>query len=175
MKKAVFALLLCVLASLTACEKHDGTDYFKAKCVAELNGTTYIDQTPFSLSPDVIVTPSLRCSDRALTFTSMLRTEHKGPVAYTVSVYIFTDEPDQFLTEEQTIEKIDFEATDSSLYESEYARHCRDNKISYATVNDEIVKSGTFAITSHDTAARRYSGSFTLRLAEGTLTGRFDL
>lgn len=42
--KLLLVLTICILSS---CEKHEGVQYFKSKCVAELNGHTLIDQTPF--------------------------------------------------------------------------------------------------------------------------------
>ncbi len=52
----VFMIFLFAICFLTACEKetHDGIDYFKSKCTAELNGLQLINQTPFHspFSPD---------------------------------------------------------------------------------------------------------------------------
>lgn len=38
------AIIACTLLSLTSCEKHDGINYLKSKCTADLNGQTYIDK-----------------------------------------------------------------------------------------------------------------------------------
>lgn len=53
------ALVVTLVACLTSCEKHDGVYYSKNKCVAELNGKSYIDQPRISFNPDVYTTPLL--------------------------------------------------------------------------------------------------------------------
>ena len=166
--------MVCVMCFMTACEKHDGIDYFKSKCVAELNGQTYIDQTPFTISPDAIVTPELNYSDNAISFMTFLRSERNGTILYVVRINLFASEPDAFLSKEQIIEKIDFESTDVNSSEMwDYTRYCRDNRISYATVNSEIVDRGSFKITSYDKEKGQYHGTFTLNFSEGTLKGEF--
>lgn len=35
-------IIACTLLNLTSCEKHDGINYLKSKCTAELNGQEYI-------------------------------------------------------------------------------------------------------------------------------------
>ena len=52
-------LLLAIISIVSSCEKHDGVQYFKSKCEAEINGQKLIDQTPFNIGPNSINTPSL--------------------------------------------------------------------------------------------------------------------
>lgn len=174
--KIVFlAIIACTMCFLTACEEHDGIHYFKSKCVAELNGQTYIDQTPFTISPDVIVTPEFNYSDNAISFMTMLRSGRNGDILYAVTISLFANEPDVLLSREQMIEKIDFESSDGKLSEWDYIRYCTDNKISYAKVNGEVIDRGTFKITSYDKGKGRYKGTFTLHFSEGMLRGEFEI
>lgn len=75
-------LLLLVLANticiVSSCEKHEGIHYFKSKCVAELNGQTLIDQTPFNIGPNSINTPSLDAGEYTVEFNSSLSNERGG-------------------------------------------------------------------------------------------------
>lgn len=167
-------MIVCVMCLLTACEKHDGIDYFKSKCVAELNGQTYIDQTPFTISPDAIITPEFYYYDNSVRFLTMLRTNRGGDISYVVRINIFGSEADDVLSGEQTIEKVEIEQADGTPTEAEYARYCRDNRISYATVDGEIASKGTFTITAHDMEKGKYRGSFSLNFSEGTMTGEFE-
>lgn len=170
MKSILYTIFICLMCVLSSCEKHDGLSYFKSKCEAELNGQTYIDQTLFTISPDAIVTPQLVRTNNGFEFFSLLRTKRGGDIAYTVCINLFTTEPDASLTEEQHIEKV---ATD--IPDQEYSRYCLENKISYATVNGDIVSTGTFKITSYDLQHGNYQGTFTLDFSEGTLEGKFSM
>lgn len=164
--------------SLTACEEHDGIDYFKSKCMAELNGQTYIDQTPFTLSPDVIVTPELNYSENALSFITMLRPQRNGTIDYVVSICLFASEPGALLSQEQTIKKVEIQSPAVEPSWLDYATYCKDNKISYATINDEVASGGSFkitSITSQDKGKRRYKGTFILHFSKGILKGEFEI
>lgn len=173
MKKTFLAVALCAMVLLTACEKHDGVSYFKTKCVAELNGQTYIDQTPFTISPDAIITPEFIYSENKASFYSLLRTERSGEARYSVRVSLYSDEAGALLNGEQKIEKVEFESSDSENYAWEYTKYCIDYKISYAEVNDEVVDYGTFEITSYDKERNIYKGKFRLHFSEGTMIGEF--
>lgn len=106
---------------------------------------------------------------------TLLRSERNGEIALTVRINLYCEDSGELLKNEQTIEKIDFKASDGGNYEWEYIKYCRDNKISYARVNDEIVNNGTFKITSYNVEKRQYTGSFTLQFSEGTLKGDFEI
>lgn len=54
------AVIACVTLLFTACEKHDGEFWFKAKCVASLNGQEYIDQTPLKYLFLAEITPRIK-------------------------------------------------------------------------------------------------------------------
>lgn len=173
----LLAAVVCAVCLMTACEEHDGVSYFKSKCVAGLNGQTYIDQTPFTLSPDCIVTPELNCSGDALSFFTMLRPQRNGTVDYVVSISLFASEPGALLSKEQTIKKIEIPSPAVEPYWSDYAMYCRDNKISYATVNYEVVSGGSFKITrvtSSGNGTMEYGGTFALRFSKGVLKGEFS-
>lgn len=177
MKKTLFVLMMCAMCILTACEKHDGIDYFKAKCVAELNGQTFIDQTPFTISPNAIITPSLELYDNSLRFTTYLRPERNGQIACAIKLFIYADDMDDLFDKELKFEKLpDIESSvegDPSYFD--YIRYCIQNKISCAEVTGEIVESGSFKITSYDKEKHQYKGFFTLKFSEGTIKGKFDL
>lgn len=175
MKKFFLAFMACVMCMLTACEEHDGTKYFKTKCIAELNDRSLVDQTLFSLSPDAIVTPELTYWGNALNFMTLLRADRKGEILYAVHINLYAGEADVLLTKEQKIEKINLEFPDGQPSYTDYVRYCIDNKISYAMINDEPAERGTFRITSYDLAKRSYHGTFTLTFSEGTLTGHFEI
>lgn len=175
MKKVFLAIIACAMLFLTACEKHDGIDYFKSKCIAELNGQKYIDQTPFSISPNVIITPELNYSEKELSFMTLLRSERNCEIALTVRINLYCEDSGEMLKNEQTIEKVDFQPSGGENYKWEYIKYCKDNKISYARVNDEIVNNGTFKITSYNVEKHQYTGSFTLQFSEGTLKGDFEI
>ena len=109
MKKTLFVILMCAMCLLMSCEKHDGMQYFKAKCVAELNGQSYVDQTPFTISPNAIVTPSIYCDD-AVRFTTLLRTGRKDDVAFGVDINLFINARDIVTDREYIIERQDIES-----------------------------------------------------------------
>lgn len=175
MKKVFLAIIACAMLFLTACENHDGIDYFKSKCIAELNGQKYIDQTPFSISPNVIITPELNYSEKELSFMTLLRSERNGEIALTVRINLYCEDSGEMLKNNQTIEKVDFKPSGGENYKWEYIKYCKDNKISCARVNDEIVSKGTFKITSYNVEKHQYTGSFTLQFSEGTLKGDFEI
>lgn len=177
MKKLIFTIMICAISLLTACEKHDGIEYFKAKCVAELNGQSFIDQTPFAISPNIVVTPYVIYTDNELEFMTVLRVERTGPMAYNVVIHLLTNETTLLLSKEQIIEKtnsFDIPA-DDIFYSRKYIHYCLENKISYATVNGEIIDRGSFKITSYDKERQNYNGTFTLKFSEGAIKGEFDM
>lgn len=174
----VFMIFLFAICFLTACEKetHDGIDYFKSKCTAELNGLQLINQTPFHspFGPDSPqATPYFLHDEDGAFFMSDLGIDRKSMAIYMVRINLYVDTPEVYLHEEQTIEKIEIEYIDPSMMRWEYLNYCQDNKVSYALINGEIVKKGTFRILSCDKEQGRYEGSFSLVFSEGTFNGTF--
>lgn len=169
-------LFVCILLCLTSCEKHDGISYLKSKCVAELNGQQYIDQTPFAqvLNPDSPeATPYFICSQYDAVFETHLSVDRKSQPVFYVKMNLFADTPEAFLHEAQTIERIEIEYPDGEPNNWDYVRYCEQNKVSYVKVNGELVSKATFQITSFDKEKRTYNGTFTISYSEGTLTGKF--
>lgn len=75
------AIIACISLSFTSCEKHDGINYLKSKCTAELNGQTYIDQQPYTyIFGPTYPTPFLEYSQYEATFETYLRTERGGKI-----------------------------------------------------------------------------------------------
>ncbi|MDE6121315.1 MAG: hypothetical protein K2F63_05955, partial [Muribaculaceae bacterium] len=74
-KAELLSAIMLLIAIVSSCEKHDGIQYFKSKCVAELNGKTLIDQTPFNIGPNSINTPSLVANEYIVEFYSSLSNE----------------------------------------------------------------------------------------------------
>lgn len=168
------ALVVALVACLTSCEKHDGVLYFKSKCIAELNGKTYIDQLPLTFSPDVFTTPNLQRDENQAVFKTHLSETRGGTVVYYVEIVLYTSEPNAYLYDEQTFHRVDTGSPDEPQPVWEYTKYCRDNHISYARVNDEIVEAGAFKLTSYDKQKDHVShGTFTLTFSEGTLKGEF--
>lgn len=180
MKKTLFVILMCAMCLLMSCEKHDGMQYFKAKCVAELNGQTYVDQTPFTISPNAIVTPSIYCDD-AVKFTTLLRTGRKGDVAFGVDINLFINAQDIVTDREYIIERQDIESLGNEPSTSDYVCYCRDNNVSYADIisyadmQTEIPSRCSIRFKTFDPDKRQYQGSFTLTFSEGTLKGEFEI
>lgn len=167
-------MALALVAGLTSCEKHDGVYYSKNKCVAELNNKTYIDQSPISFNPDVYTTPYFLRGENHAEFNTHLKETRNGEVVYYVKIVLYTNEPSAYLYDAQTFQRVDTGSPDEPLPAWEYAKYCRDNQISYARVNDEIVEGGTFKITSYNKEKDHVShGTFTLTFSEGTLKGKF--
>lgn len=181
--KIVYSIIMiCIVNILTGCEKHDGIEYYKSKCIAELDGQSFIDQTPFTITSRV--TPDLYFGDDYLSFTTHLRAERTGPIVYCVDIIIYSNELDELLGKEIIIEKIDnFDIPeDDPFYQMKYIHYCIDNKISHAimlrplvNIDDILLASGSFKIISYDKERRNYHGTFTLNLSEGTLKGKFDI
>lgn len=177
---AIKLLLAIAISILSSCEKHEGIQYFKSKCIAELNGHTLIDQTPFNIGPDAINTPSIIANEYSIEFKSILRNERGGTPLYGITVVLFAKTPWEYLTQPQTIKYIKIGETDEEPASWDYTRYCRDNQISYATIisysnyENEIVKDGTFEVTSYDRENKVYNGTFTLTFSEGTLNGEFS-
>lgn len=173
LRTALSAVTILCIYALTSCEKHEGVDYFKSKCTAELNGQTYIDQTPFryALSPVAEKTPWFKYSPYTAVFRSELGISRESNPLYRVDIHLFVNTPEEFLHTEQTIEKREIEDSDTRPTDWDYVLYCEKTKVSYATVNGEPVNRGTFRIISFDQAKGRYRGTFTLSFSEGILTG----
>ena len=93
-------------------------------------------------------------------------------------INLFVDTPEEFFHQPQKIEKIDI--ADTLILDRDYRQYCKDNKVSYATVNGEVIDEGTFQITLYNkTEGQIYctngNGTFTLQFSEGTLKGEFYL
>lgn len=167
---AFLILAVCVLAS---CEKHDGVYYFKSKCIAELAGVSYIDQQPFTPSPDAIITPELYLTQNSAEFCTLLSAQRGGTAVHSAEIQFYFDSEDDFLCNQFDIRKVDITQSNQQLTGSEYIRYCREHSISYATVDNEIVSSGIFKITSYDKEKGTYSGMFRLSSQQGVLDGKF--
>jgi len=174
MRKVVYVFMLCVICLLTSCEKHDGIRYFKAKCVAELNGQSFIDQTPFTISPNAIITPELYYYDNVVRFKTFLRAERNGDIVFGVDINLFINAQDIVPNKEYIIEKKDFAALGANPASWDYSKYCEDNDISYASVS-EIAERCTIRFTTFDTEKRHYQGIFTLNFSEGMLKGEFEI
>lgn len=83
LSSAIKLLLAMTIFIVSSCEKHEGIHYFKSKCVAELNGQTLIDQTPFNIGPNSINTPSLDAGEYTVEFNSSLSNE-RGALHFTL-------------------------------------------------------------------------------------------
>ena len=177
---AIILLLAITVCIVSSCEKHDGILYFKSKCVAELNGQTLIDQTPFNIGPNSINTPSFIASEYTAEFYSSLSNERGGTPLYAVKIILFVNNEWEYLTKPQSIKYVKIGESDGEPASWEYTKYCFDNKISYATIlsypvfESEIVKEGAFEITSYDKEKRTYNGTFTLHFSKGTLHGEFS-
>lgn len=172
--KLYIVMALALVACLTSCEKHDGVLYFKNKCIAELNGKSYIDQLPLTFSPDVFTTPNLQRDENHAVFKTHLSETRGGAVAYYVEIVLYTNEPNAYLYDELTFQRVDTGSPDEPQPAWEYTKYCSEHKISYARINDEIVEGGTFKITSYDKEKDYVAhGTFTLTFSEGTLKGKF--
>lgn len=180
MKKTLFVFMMCAMCLLMSCEKHDGIQYFKAKCVAELNGQSYVDQTPFTISPNAIVTPSIYY-DEAVRVSTLLRTGLKGDTAFGIDINLFINPKDIITDREYIIEKQDIESLGNEPSKSDYVRHCEDNNVSYADIisyadmQSEIPSRCSIRFTTYDPDKRQYQGTFTLTFSEGTLKGEFEI
>ena len=173
------AIIACSFLGLTSCEKHDGINYLKSKCLAELNGQMYIDQQPYSyIFGPTYPTPFFEYSQYEARFETYLSTERGGKIAYIVRINLFVDTPEEFFHQPQTIEKIDIVDAGTLISDRDYCQYCKENKVSYATVNGEVIDEGIFQITSNNkTEGQSYctngNGTFTLQFSEGTLKGEF--
>lgn len=85
----ILLLTISAICIVSSCEKHDGIQYFKSKCVAELNGQTLIDQTPFNIGPNSINTPSIIANEYTVEFKSILHNERGGTPLYGVTVKVW--------------------------------------------------------------------------------------
>lgn len=174
--KLLAALLLCA-AVLTACEKHDGVNYCKSKCIAELNGQTYYDQLPLLsiFSPEAITTPSLSYYDGMVTFDTDLSKERGGTPLYYIFIFLYGNSMEELAGKVVNFEKKEIEYPDGEPSMWYYAQYCDENKIAYARINGEVAEGGSFHITSYDEEKEAYSGTFTLHFSEGTMTGEFSI
>ncbi|MDE6120753.1 MAG: hypothetical protein K2F63_03085, partial [Muribaculaceae bacterium] len=100
---------------------------------------------------------------------------------YAVKIKLFVNDPWEYLSQPQTIKYINIGESEYEPTSWEYTKYCFDNKISYATIlsypdyENEIVKKGSFEITSYDLEKRTYNGKFTLLFSEGTLNAEFSI
>ena len=178
---AIILLLAIIICIVSSCEKHDDILYFKSKCVAELNGQTLIDQTPFNISPNSINTPSLIASEYTAEFYSRLSKERGGTPLYAVKIKLFVNNEWEYLTKPQSIKYVNIGKSDDEPASWEYTKYCYENKISYATIlsysdyKTEIVKEGSFEITSYNKEKNVYTGIYTLKFSEGTLNAEFSI
>ena len=174
-------LLLAIISIVSSCEKHDGVQYFKSKCEAEINGQKLIDQTPFNIGPNSINTPSLVAKEYEVEFDSSLSNERGGTPLYAVTIKLFVNNPWEYLTQPQTIKYVNIGESDDEPARWDYIKYCNENKISYATIlsysdyKTEIVKEGSFKITSYDKEKNVYTGIYTLKFSEGTLNAEFSI
>lgn len=171
--------IVCTMCLFSACEKHDSETYFKSKCMAELNGQTFIDQQLLlsAMNPSFTMTPSFNYNEGKAAFQTALSKGRGGKVLYYVDIFLFSDSDEELLGKEQSFERRDIDYTDGEPTDWEYTQYCNENKIAYAsvfsceTLSGEIADKGTFRITSDK--KDNYSGTFTLQFSEGTLTGEF--
>lgn len=182
---ASIMLLMSVLflGTLTSCEKHDGVYYFNSICTAELNGQTFIDQTPWNIS-GFNNTPYISDEEYNMEFKTSLSPKRNTPVHYTISIFLFVDSSWEYLAEPQSFNYIKIDDSDNEPQTWVYADYCRKNKISYASIlhsdntNEiiyEIIKKGTFQITTYDLNEGKYKGKFSVEFSEGILTGEFSI
>lgn len=108
---AVISLLL-IACALSSCEKHDGIYYSKAKCTAELNGQTFIDQSPLITAPDATTTPSFSTAETHAEFKSYLSPERGKSPVYAVEIRLFSDNPWDYLYTTQTIKQLEIDYPD---------------------------------------------------------------
>ncbi len=163
--QAKLTIVLLLLLGLASCEKHDGILYYKWKCVADINGHSYIDQSPAGFNPGV--TPILTVDSLSVHFETLLRDGRRGAPAYYVEIFVNCDTPEAYLTADQHIERP--EEKDREWYE--YTEYCKERNISWARVNHEIVQNGTFRLSRDKHGNNK--GTFSLSFSEGTLEGRF--
>lgn len=109
-----------------------------------------------------------------------MRNERGDTPLYGITIVLFVKTPWEYLTQPQTIKYIEIGESDEDPASWEYSRYCRENQISYATIlsysdyENEIVKDGTFEITSYNKENKVYNGILTLNFSEGTLNGDFS-
>ena len=172
--RLVLSVVLAIC--LASCEKHDGVSYFKSKCIAEMNGQTYIDQSPLTyiFSP-AGATPSIHRYGNCLTqFKSNLKIERDGGVVYYVEINLYTDDESEYIDKEYIFERTDIPDWDETMSDLEYLLFCEYNSISYAKINGDIMDSGTFRITSYDRENGAIkNGKFTLTYRGRVMSGEF--
>lgn len=174
--KTIAVVVFCAFM-FQSCEKHDGTEYFKSKCVAKLNGKTYIDQTPvaYIFNPVAMRTPSFRYQDCEAEFNSLLSEKRAGMTVYSVDIFFYVDKPEDLFNKDHAIRKLKIEGPDGELGGLDYAVYCQENNITYAVVNGDFIDGGTFRINSYDKEKGESKGTFFLPLSEGVLEGEFVL
>lgn len=138
-----------------------------------MNGISYIDQHPFSPSPDVLVTPELILDDNSIEFFTLLSKERGGDIEISAEIRLYLNADEDFLSRRFDIQKVEIEYADDKQTYYEYTQYCHEHNISYAVVNDEVVESGVFQLTSYNEKYGLYYGKFTLSTSSGTLNGEF--
>lgn len=170
----ILMAFLCSLA-FVCCDSDEV--YFKSKCTAVLDGQTYYDQLPLktALNPSTTVTPSIEHLENYTVFHTWLCKERGGSPIYYVDIYLFSNSLEGLYEKEYNFEKVDIDYTDGKPSHWEYVKYCKENRISYADINNEIADKGSFRFTSYDNEKKEYSGTFTLQFSEGTMQGEFNI
>lgn len=177
----LLGILMAFLCSLAFVSCDSDEVYFKSKCTAVLNGQTYYDQLLLKaiLNPSTTVTPSVEHLENCTVFHTWLCKEKGGsPVnypVYYVDIYLFSNSSEGVYEKEYNFEKADIDYTDGNPSHWEYVKYCKENKISYADINNEIADKGSFRFTSYDNEKKEYSGTFTLQFSEGTMQGELTI
>lgn len=165
--KIIILISTVALAPLFAMAQSETTDTIKAQ---EL-------KLPLKaiLNPSTTVTPSIEQLENCIVFHTWLCKEKGGSPVYYVDIYLFSNSSEGESEKEYNFEKVGIDYTDGNPSHWEYVKYCKDNRISYADVNNEIADKGSFRFTSYDNEKQEYSGTFTLQFSEGTMQGEFTI
>lgn len=170
----ILLVFLCSFA-IVGCDSDEV--YFKSKCTAVVNGQTYYDQLPlkYMINPSTTMSPSIEYHENYMVFSTRLSKERGGSPVYYVDINLFINSSESLSGKEYYFEKVDIDYTDGKPSHWEYVEYCREHRIAYADVNNEIVDKGSFRFTSYDDEKKEYSGTFTLQSGEDTMQGEFTL